>query len=95
MPLDKSDINKIAWLARIAITEAEIPTYLHDVSNIIAFMAEINSVDTDTIKPLTHPLEINAVLRPDKVTEMNQREYFQKISLAVRNGHYLAPKVIK
>ena len=95
MSLEKSDIDKIAWLARISISEKDTPNYLHDVSNILKLVEKMNSVDTDNIEPLAHPLEITARLRDDKVTETDQRAHFQEIAPAVDNGHYLVPKVIE
>ena len=95
MSLDKSDIDKIAWLARLSISEADIPNYIHDVSNILDLVEKMNSVNTDNIEPLSHPLELTARLREDKVTESNQRAHFQEIAPAVDNGHYLVPKVIE
>ncbi|MFB3090359.1 MAG: Asp-tRNA(Asn)/Glu-tRNA(Gln) amidotransferase subunit GatC [Gammaproteobacteria bacterium] len=95
MSLNKSDIDKIAWLARISISEEDTPNYLHDVSNMLELVEKMNNVDTDNIEPLAHPLEITARLREDKVTESDQREHFQKIAPAVENGHYLVPKVIE
>jgi aspartyl-tRNA(Asn)/glutamyl-tRNA(Gln) amidotransferase subunit C len=95
MSLEKSDIDKIAWLARISISPEDTPNYLHDVSNILELVEKMNSVDTDNIEPLAHPLEITARLRDDKVTETDQRTHFQKIAPAVDNGYYLVPKVIE
>ena len=95
MSLEKSDIDKIAWLARISISPEDTPNYLHDVSNILELVEKMNSVDTDNIEPLAHPLEITARLRDDKVTETDQRTHFQEIAPAVDNGHYLVPKVIE
>jgi len=95
MSLNKSDIDKIAWLARLSISEEDTPNYLHDVSNILDLVETMNTVDTENIEPLAHPLEITARLREDKVTETDQREHFQKIAPAVDNGHYLVPKVIE
>ncbi len=95
MSLDKSDIDKIAWLARLSISEADIPNYIHDVSNILDLVEKMNSVNTDNIEPMSHSLEITARLREDKVTEIDQRAHFQEIAPAVDNGHYLVPKVIE
>jgi len=95
MSLNKSDIDKIAWLARLSISEADIPNYIHDVSNILALVEKMNATDTDNIEPLSHPLELTARLREDKVTESDQRAHFQENAPAVDNGHYLVPKVIE
>lgn len=95
MSLNRSDINKIAWLARLSISETDIPNYIHDVSNILGLVEKMNNVDTDNIEPLAHPLEITARLREDKITESDQHAHFQEIAPAVDNDHYLVPKVIE
>ena len=95
MLLDKTDIEKIAWLARLSIDADDIPNYSHDLSRILDLVAEMEQVDTSSIQPLAHPLELSARLREDAITETDQREHFQQIAPAVSNGHYLVPKVIE
>ena len=55
----------------------------------------MNAVDTDNVQPLAHPLEIDARLRPDVVTDENQREKNQRCAPQVKDGYYLVPKVIE
>jgi len=95
MSLEKAEVKRIAWLARLAIEEEDIPGYSRDLSDILALVEQINAIDTADIKPLSHPIEIKARLRQDVVTETNQRKKFQKIAPAVENGHYLVPRVIE
>lgn len=95
MVLNKSDIDKIAWLARLAIAENDVPNYTRDLSNILNLVEQMDQIDTGHIEALAHPLEIPARLRTDAITETNQREHFQQIAPSVRNGHYLVPKVIE
>ena len=95
MSLDRTDIEKIARLARLSITEDDIPKYVRDLSNILALVAQLGEVDTTGVEPMAHPLEITARLRPDRVTETNQRDLYQKIAPAMARGYYLVPKVIE
>ena len=95
MLISKSDIEKIAWLARLSIEADDIPEYSRDLSSILAMVKEMERVNTTEIEPLAHPLELSARLRKDVITEFNQREYFQQIAPAVSNGLYLVPKVIE
>ena len=56
---------------------------------------QMNSVDTKSIEPMAHPLEVTQRLRVDKVTETNQRDKFQSIAPNIDKGLYLVPKVIE
>ena len=94
MSLDKSDVERISWLARLTIAEDHIPDYASDLSEILDMVEQMKNIDTSSIDPLSHPLEIDARLRNDEITEKNNREQFQSIAPDVANGHYLVPKVI-
>ena len=95
MSLDRSDIEKIAHLARLAIAEDDIPRYARELSNILDMVAEMSAVDTSTVTPMAHPLAAGQRLRPDAVTEPDQRARFQSIAPQVEAGLYLVPKVIE
>ena len=95
MALERSDVEKIAHLARLGLTEAEVPQTTDTLNNILGLIDAMQAVDTDGIEPLAHPLEATQRLRADQVTEQNQREAYQAIAPAVENGLYLVPKVIE
>lgn len=95
MSLTADDVRNIAYLARIQIEPADSENYAKDLSSILDFVAQMNAVATDHVQPLAHPLDLPQRLRPDLVTEENQRELFQAIAPAVEAGLYLVPKVIE
>jgi aspartyl-tRNA(Asn)/glutamyl-tRNA(Gln) amidotransferase subunit C len=95
MTLAVSDIEKIAHLARLSISPQDVPGYVRNLSNIIELVEQMNSVDSAQVTPMAHPLDMPARLRPDEITETNQREAFQTIAPAVNAGLYLVPKVIE
>lgn len=95
MSLQREDVEKIAHLARIALTENDIPLYTENLSNILAFVEQLNNVNTQGITPMAHPLDAVARLRVDAVTEPNLRDHFQQIAPQVEAGLYLVPKVIE
>ncbi|MBV1952239.1 MAG: Asp-tRNA(Asn)/Glu-tRNA(Gln) amidotransferase subunit GatC [Cycloclasticus sp.] len=94
MALDKSEVEKIAHLARIAINEDKIPEYASSLSCILDLVEQMQSTNTDDIELMAHPLDATQRLREDAVTESNQREAYQKIAPATEDGLYLVPKVI-
>ena len=95
MTISISEVTAMARLARLAIVAEDIPSYADQLSRILAFVAQMNTIDTTGIEPLAHPLELSARLRADVVTETDQRERFQSIAPQVEQGLYLVPKVIE
>ncbi|KPA93442.1 MULTISPECIES: Asp-tRNA(Asn)/Glu-tRNA(Gln) amidotransferase subunit GatC [Pseudomonas] len=94
MALDRSDVEKIAHLARLDLVADDIPRTTEALNSILGLVDQMQAVDTDGIEPLAHPLEASQRLRADAVTERNNREAYQSIAPAVENGLYLVPKVI-
>ena len=95
MSLDRSDIEKIAHLARLAIAPEQTERYATDLSNILGLVAQMDAVDTTGVEPMAHPLHMAQRLRPDQPSEANQREHFQSIAPLTEGGLYLVPKVIE
>lgn len=95
MTLEVSDVEKIAHLARLGIDPGDIPEYSRNLSDILAFVEQLNAVDTSGIEPMAHPLEATQRLRADEVTEDDDRENFQGIAPQTESGLYLVPQVIE
>ena len=95
MSLTNEDVSRIAWLARLAIDPSKTGDYARDLSGILGFIEQMNSVDTESVAPMAHPLDQAQRLRPDLVTEPDQRALFQARAPAVEAGLYLVPKVIE
>ncbi|WP_127478199.1 Asp-tRNA(Asn)/Glu-tRNA(Gln) amidotransferase subunit GatC [Sulfurivermis fontis] len=95
MALERKDVENIAHLARLAISEADIPEYARNLSSILALVEQMRTVDTSGVHPMAHPLDAAQRLREDEVTETDQRDHFQAIAPAVEAGLYLVPKVIE
>ncbi|WPO99235.1 Asp-tRNA(Asn)/Glu-tRNA(Gln) amidotransferase subunit GatC [Pseudomonas sp. HR96] len=94
MALDRSDVEKIAHLARLGLNEADLPRTTDALNSILGLVDLMQAVDTTGIEPLAHPLEASQRLRADQVTEHNNRDNYQAIAPKVENGLYLVPKVI-
>jgi len=95
MSFDRTDVEKIAKLARLAVSDAEKDRYAADLSKILDLVEQMNTVDTDQVTPLAHPLDMIQRLRPDEPSEPDQRDLFQCIAPATKEGLYLVPKVIE
>jgi aspartyl-tRNA(Asn)/glutamyl-tRNA(Gln) amidotransferase subunit C len=95
MSIEKSDIEKIASLARIRVDQSAVPEIANRINDILKMVDSMQAVDTTDIEPMANPLDAVQRLRVDLVTERNQREAFQAIAPQVEQGLYLVPKVIE
>ena len=95
MALDKAEVEKIAHLARLHISDADAEEVTSRVTDILALIDQMQSVDTQGIEPLSHPLDMVQRLRADIVTEGNDRDALQAIAPQSQDGLYLVPKVIE
>ena len=96
MSLTRAQVEGIAHLARLEITEAQMPVYVESLSRIIDFVEHLSAADTAGVEPMAHPLADQVQrLRPDEVTEQDQRDKYQHNAPSVAAGLYLVPKVIE
>lgn len=95
MSLTKTDIEKVAHLARLNIDEQQTETYIHSLGNIFNLIEQMSQLNTMGVNPMAHPLNMTQPLREDAVTEPNQRESLQAIAPEVEAGLYMVPLVIE
>jgi aspartyl-tRNA(Asn)/glutamyl-tRNA(Gln) amidotransferase subunit C len=95
MSLTKREVENVAHLARLEITEGEIERVVENLSSIIDFVDQLRGADTGDVLPMAHPLDMSQRLRTDEVSESDQRKRFQANTSAVEAGLYLVPKVIE
>lgn len=95
MSLTIEDVKKIAYLARLSMSHDELTRYTEQLSNILTFVEQMNEIDTTDIEPVANPLLLSQRLRPDQVTESDQRNLFQSIAPSVEAGLYLVPQVLE
>ncbi|GAA5316996.1 MAG: Asp-tRNA(Asn)/Glu-tRNA(Gln) amidotransferase subunit GatC [Candidatus Pelagadaptatus aseana] len=92
--MDRSEITRLAELARIEITDATIDEAASSITDVLKLVDQLQAADTEGVPPMAHPLDATQKLRADQVSEDNRREAFQAIAPATEDGLYLVPKVI-
>lgn len=95
MSLTSDEVQRIAQLARLAVDAREAEGFAAALSGIFDFVEALNQADIAGVEPMAHPLDAEQRLRPDVVTEFDQRQLFQSIAPAVEGGLYLVPRVIE
>ena len=95
MSLTTQDIDKIAHLARLGVSDDDRTRYTDSLNSILGLIDDLQAVNTQGIEPLAHAFEVTQPLREDVVSERNRRDDYQKIAPATEAGLYLVPKVIE
>jgi len=95
MAIDKATVVKIAHLARIKVPEADQEHLAGELNTILAFVEQLNQVDTSGVAPMAsviaHPLR----RRPDQVTAGNDRDGVLANAPERTEGFFVVPKVVE
>ena len=95
MKFDNDEIKKIAHLARININENEAKKVSEKLEGILGLIDQMTEVNTDSIEPMAHALDITQPLREDKVTEVDIREKSLNLSNETDQSLFIVPRVIE
>ncbi|MCL2635869.1 MAG: Asp-tRNA(Asn)/Glu-tRNA(Gln) amidotransferase subunit GatC [Betaproteobacteria bacterium] len=95
MSLTPEQIQRIALLARIEISEAEVQTTRGHLNGIFELIEQMQAVDTRGVEPMAHAQDLCQRLRADVVSEANRRAAYQAVAPETEAGLYLVPKVIE
>ena len=95
MSLTPDQLQRIAQLARIAVSPDEAQGVAERLNQVLGLIDQLQALDTRGIEPMSHALDVLQRLRPDAVTEPDRRAEYQAVAPAVENGLYLVPKVIE
>jgi aspartyl-tRNA(Asn)/glutamyl-tRNA(Gln) amidotransferase subunit C len=95
MSLNPEEVRRIARLARLELSPEETGRTGDQLNGILAFIEQLQAVDTTGVVPMAHAMDVVQRLRPDVATEPDRREAFQAIAPETEAGLYLVPKVIE
>ncbi len=95
MSLNREDIEKLCFLARLEVTIDEMADVQAKLSDIVKLVDQLQAVDTAGVTPMAHPLDRQQRLREDRVTEIDERERIQHNAPLVERALYLVQKVIE
>jgi aspartyl-tRNA(Asn)/glutamyl-tRNA(Gln) amidotransferase subunit C len=95
MPLSLQEVQRIAELARIGISDAEARGVRSQLNDIFELIGQMQRVNTEGIEPMSHGQDMKLRLREDIQTERDRRTQFLAVAPEKERGLYLVPKVIE
>jgi aspartyl-tRNA(Asn)/glutamyl-tRNA(Gln) amidotransferase subunit C len=94
MSLSEKDVQYVAILARLQVTDEEVGRYTQQLANILEYVEQLSKLDTANVEPLTHPLDVKNVFRPDEVRpSLTQAEVLSNAP-EPQSGHFKVPKIM-
>ena len=91
----KMDIEKVARLSRLDLSEEEKVTFGNQLEQILTYMEQLNRLDTSGVEPTSHAIPIQNVFREDVVKSSSPHEEVLAIAPDEEDGHFKVPRIIE
>ncbi len=95
MLINRKEVEQIAVLAKLAVSESEIEAVTHSLGSVVEMINHISEVNTDAIKPMANPMDVVQRLRADKVTETSNKPQLLAMAPNADEDYYLVPTVVE
>ena len=92
--LTRTEVLKVATLARLKLNDAEIDDCTTKLGNILAYVDSLSEVVTDDVEPMVHAVELSNVFRPDAVTPSLSREAALSNAPKTDGQFFLVPQIL-
>ncbi|MFM7224288.1 MAG: Asp-tRNA(Asn)/Glu-tRNA(Gln) amidotransferase subunit GatC [Actinomycetota bacterium] len=93
-PITRAEVEHVARLARLALTDAEIDALTGELGAILGHAAEVSAIDTADVPPTAHPLPLVNVLRPDEPRPGADRDEVLGAAPAAEDGRFRVPRIL-
>jgi aspartyl-tRNA(Asn)/glutamyl-tRNA(Gln) amidotransferase subunit C len=92
--VSRADVEHVAMLARLALTNAEIERLTGELGAILDYAAEVSALDTADVPPTAHPLPLVNVFRPDEPRPGLDRDEVLGQAPEAENGQFRVPRIL-
>lgn len=95
MSVDQKTVRRIAHLARIAVTEEEVPHLQGELNAILAFVEQLGEVNVDGVEPMTSVTPMTMKKRQDGVTDGGYADKIVRNAPVSEDSFFMVPKVVE
>jgi aspartyl-tRNA(Asn)/glutamyl-tRNA(Gln) amidotransferase subunit C len=92
--LTKEEVEKVALLGRLDLTDEEKRKFTRQLNQIIDYFRKLQEVDTEGVEPMSHPLALENVMRDDEPRPGLQREEILANAPEKRDGKFVVPRIV-
>ncbi len=95
MSVTKSEVEKIAKLAKLKFSDSELENFTHQMNEILKYMEKLNELNTDNVEPLSNPIDATNIFREDEIKQSINTEDALKNAPVSDDKYFIVPKVIQ
>ena len=95
MALSRDDVAKVARLARLELTDAELDSFTGQLSSILDYVAILDELNLDGVEPMVHAVELSNVLRADELKPSLPRPAALANAPKTDGKYFLVPAIIE
>jgi len=95
MKLARDEVRHVAALARLKLSAEEEELFAAQLSDVLEYINQLNELDTDSIEPTSHPVDLVNVFREDEVSQQFDPGIWKLNAPAEGHGHFRVPKIIE
>jgi len=95
MKITKKDVEHVAKLARLGLTEEEKEKFTVQLSNIIEYAETINKLDTSNIEPTSHSIPMSNIFREDKMKQFEDIESIMNNAPDKEDNMFRVPRILE
>jgi aspartyl-tRNA(Asn)/glutamyl-tRNA(Gln) amidotransferase subunit C len=95
MSVDAATVKRVAHLARIAVSDEDVPKLQSELNAILAFVEQLSEVNVEGVEPMTSVTPMAMKKRQDAVSDGGKTQAILANAPATEDGYFLVPKVIE
>ena len=92
--LTRADVLKVANLARLKLSDAEVDDCTAKLGSILDYVESLNEINTEDVEPMVHAVELSNVFRPDEVQPSLPREAALANAPKTDGRFFLVPQIL-
>jgi len=92
--LDRETVQKVAHLARLELTEAETDEFTGQLAKILDYVEQLNELDTESVSPTAHAIDMRNVTRQDLLESYPAREAILEAAPDRDGDFFRVPKIL-
>lgn len=93
--LDAAKVRKVALLARLKLSEAEVADYTSKLGSVLQYVETLNEINTDGVEPMVHAVELSNVFRADIVAPSLPRPDALRNAPKTDGIFFLVPQILE